>query len=126
MKVGVLRMALQETLNSTHYLYKMGAVVFKGSRIFASGHNCFRSSSIPNKYKKFPHTLHAEQSAIYAINNWNEIRGASILVVRVNKSGNLSKSFPCKYCLKTIKHVGIKNIYYTNRLGEIVKERIWN
>lgn len=125
MKIGIVKKAMEELELSDHYLYKVAAVIFKGSRIFGSGHNSFRSSNIPLKYKKWPHTLHAEQAAIYSINDWSEIKGSSILVIRANKSGNLSKGYPCKHCLNTIKYVGIKNIYYSNRQGEIVRERVW-
>lgn len=126
MKIGILRRVLQEAENSEHHIYRLGAVIFKGSRILGSGHNSFRSSNIPEKYKKYPHTLHAEQAAIYSVNDWNTLKGASIVVIRLNKSGNLSKGYPCKYCLNTIRFVGIKNLYYSNRLGEIVKQKIWS
>ena len=108
---------------SDHPLYQMGAVIFKGSRIFSSGHNSFRSSTIPVKYKRFFHTLHAEQAALQGI-NWESIKGSSILVIRVNQSGSISMSYPCKYCIESIRYVGIKYLYYSNRKGEIKKEKV--
>jgi len=123
MKVGILKRAIEETENSDHPLYRMGSVIFKGSRIISSGHNSFRCSGIPITYKRFPHTLHAEQAAILGI-NWDRLRGSSILVVRINQSGNFSLAFPCKYCLESIIYVGIKNIFYSNRKGEIIKYKI--
>ena len=124
MKIGILKRAIQETENSEHPYYGIGAVVFKGSRIFSSGHNSFRSSTIPDKYKRYPHTLHAEQCAINGL-DWDQLKGSSILVVRISlQSGNISMGFPCQYCYQTIKHVGIKNIFYSNRKGEIVKKRV--
>ena len=124
MKVGVIKLAIQEAENSQHHIYRIGAVVFKGSRIFGSGHNSYRASSIPLRYKRFPHTLHAEQAAINSVSDWSELKGSSILVIRLNKSGNISKGYPCHYCLQTIKHVGIKNLFYSNRIGEIVRRRM--
>lgn len=125
MKAGILKRAIQEAENSDHFYYGIGAVVFKsGGRIISSGRNCFRSSSIPDKYKRYPHTLHAEQSAINGL-NWEVLKGASILVVRINmQSSEMSMGFPCKYCYQTIKFVGIKSIYYSNRKGEIVRRKV--
>lgn len=108
---------------SEHPLYRIGSVIFKGSRIFSSGHNSFRSSTIPIKYKRFEHTLHAEQSALNGV-NWETLKGASILVIRYNTSGNMSLGYPCKYCMESIKHVGIKFLYYSTRKGEIKKEKL--
>ena len=124
MKIGVYRKCFEEIELSEHPIYKIGAVIFKGGKIFSSGHNCFRSSNIPDKYKKYFHTLHAEQSAIYSTSNWENLKDTSILVIRVNCSGNLSRSFPCKYCLDTIKLVGIKNIYFSDRDGKIKREKV--
>lgn len=125
LKAGVIKKAIEEAEEGEHYLYGIGAVIFKGSRIFGSGHNSFRGSKVPVKYKRFPHTLHAEQSAIYNVINWDSVRGGSLLVIRINKrSGSLSKSYPCEYCLDSIKHVGIKNIFYSNRKGEIIRVRL--
>ena len=123
MKIGILKEALKETELSEHQKYKVGAVIFKGNRILSSGHNSKRSSSIPTRFKKFKNSLHAEQCALNGM-NWKKLKGASILVVRTNLNGNISKSYPCEYCLKTIKHIKLKWLYYTNREGEIIKEKI--
>lgn len=108
---------------SDHPFYQMGAVIFKGSRILSYGHNGFRSSTIPLKYKKFEHTVHAEQSALNGV-NWKTLKNASILVMRMNISGNISMAYPCDYCKDSIRYVGIKHLYYSNRNGEIIKEKI--
>lgn len=101
----------------------MGSVIFKSGRILSFGYNTFRHSSIPSQYKKFDHTLHAEQAALMGV-NWEKLRGCSILVIRMNISGNLSLGYPCEYCMESIRHVGIKFLYYSNRKSEIVRERV--
>lgn len=124
LKKGILKKSIEEAENSDHPIYKIGAVVFKGSRIFGSGHNSYRSSSIPMKYKRFSHTLHAEQAAIKNTTNWEDLRGSSIIVIRINKSGNISKSYPCEYCMRTILFVGIKKLYFFDRKGKMIIRRI--
>lgn len=124
MKAGVYKRAICEAENSEHPVYRIGAVIFKSSKIFSSGCNSFRSSCIPEKYRKFSHTLHAEQAAIHNAQNWEVLKGASILVIRINNSGNISRGYPCSYCYNSIKHVGIKNIFYSDRDGTIKRERV--
>lgn len=119
---NVLKRAILEANKST-YEYRIGAVVFKGKRIFGSGHNGIRSSSISMKYKNWEESLHAEQSALLNL-DWNKLKGCSILVYRTNRSGKIGMAKPCPMCSKLIKYVGIKNIYYTNENGEIILEKV--
>ena len=60
---GIIKLCLLESEKS-NYRFKIGAVVFKGSRILSSGHNEIRSVRyINNRYKTYLNTLHAEQAA---------------------------------------------------------------
>lgn len=124
MKVGILKKAIEELEKSEHPIFKMSAVIFKGGRIISFGHSCFRSNGIPIKYKKHEHTLHAEQSAIMN-GNKDKMKGSSILILRTNPSGNLSLAYPCSYCLESIYFVKIKWMYYSDRNGEINREKIY-
>lgn len=46
----------------------------------------------------------------------------NLLVVRVNKAGEVCNARPCYNCLNLMKVVGIKKIYYTSSDGELVCE----
>lgn len=118
---GIIKRCLEECEKST-YRFRIGAVIFKGSRIISSGHNGIRSvSQIKDKFKKYENSLHAEQAALISI-DWNKVKGCSILVMKISPSkGTLSMALPCEMCRAILNHVGIKNIYYTNQKGEIVK-----
>ena len=119
--VDVLNTAIEEAVKSTHHPH-IGAVVFKGKRIFGSGHNGIRSSSLPMKHRHWVESLHAEQAALLTL-DWNKLQGCSMLVVRVSKTGVFGNCRPCPMCSKIINHVGIKNVFYTNGRGEIVSVR---
>lgn len=123
MNVGIINLAVEEAYKSEHSRFGIGAVIFKGSRIISSGHNQFRSCTIPIRYRRRDDTLHAEQDAVKGV-NWSKLNGSSILIVRLNMSGNFSLAFPCEYCLSTLKYVKIKWIYYTNRKSEIRRSKI--
>ena len=115
---GILKRCLEECEKST-YKYRIGAVIFKGSRILSSGHNSIRSSSISPKYKLYPNSIHAEQAALLGL-DWSKLRGYSILTLKISKTKQfLGMAKPCSMCLTLLNTIGIKNIYYSNPIGEI-------
>lgn len=120
---GIIKLCLLESEKS-NYRFKIGAVVFKGNRILSSGHNEIRSSNIPSKHKLYNNSVHAEQAALLGT-DWNKLKGCSILVMRCSKTkGNLSNAKPCPLCQKLLAHIGIRNIYYSNEMGEIVHAKL--
>jgi hypothetical protein len=54
----------------------------------------------------------------------NNIKKLDLLVIRVNNSGKLCNSRPCIYCLKMMKDVKIKRVYYINNDGDLVVELV--
>lgn len=119
---GILKIAIQEAEKSNHYP-RIGAVIFKGKKIYGSGHNEIRSSSLCMKHRKWKESLHAEQAALLNL-EWSTLKGTSILVCRVSKFGKLGMCRPCPMCYKLLKYIGIRNIYYSNEEGEIILEKI--
>uniref|UniRef100_A0A6H1ZZ94 Putative CMP/dCMP deaminase zinc-binding n=1 Tax=viral metagenome TaxID=1070528 RepID=A0A6H1ZZ94_9ZZZZ len=113
-----IKIAMEEANKST-YIYKVGAVIFNKKKIISVGHNSASRSlkSFNREYIKFKNSIHAEISSI--IRARTDLKGSSILVVKINNSGELSMAKPCNYCLSYIKFVKIKNVYFSNRIGEI-------
>ena len=132
LKVSVIRRCISVAeksnfvkLNWKKQPFRIGAIIFKGNSILGEGNNSIRScSKIKNKYKRFIQSLHAEQHAIISVKNRKKIRGASILIIRINNNGELRMARPCDMCMGFIKYVGIKNIYYSTNSGEIIKEKV--
>lgn len=112
----ILKKAIEEAKLSLHH-HKVGAVIFKGKRIIASAHNEVRANKVPNKWKNFYESAHAEAKVI--IDARRDLRGYSILVVRINKHGDLMLAKPCEYCEGFIKHVSLR-CYYSDG-NEIIK-----
>lgn len=120
---GVIKLCLLESEKS-NYRFKIGAVVFKGSRILSSGHNEIRSVRyINNRYKTYLNSLHAEQAALLHL-DWNRLKNASICIIRATQNGTLGNAFPCPICMGLIQHVKIKTIWYSNADGNIVSVKV--
>lgn len=121
---GIITRALEECEQST-YRFRIGAVVFNKKCILSSGHNGIRSSSIPEKYKVWPNSIHAEQDAIFNCKDWTKLKGCSILVLKLSKTTKqLSNAKPCKNCFKLLEYVGIKTVFYSDEFSNIVQIRL--
>lgn len=112
----------------------IGAVVVEGNRILSTGHNSTKTRPLQhryNRYRKFHEyedsvpKQHAEVDAISPLIgkelDWNRI---SIFCYRELKDGERACSRPCEGCIKLIKDLGIKQIYYTDENGNYCKEKV--
>ncbi|MDR0816394.1 MAG: hypothetical protein LBN28_03240, partial [Desulfovibrio sp.] len=89
-------------------------MLFKSKRILSCGFNSVRNfSAVPNKWKKFPESLHSEMMAIMLIKNKELLQNANMLIVRLNRSNNLRLAKPCDNCMRSIMKFKIKNIFYS-------------
>lgn len=117
-------LAIKEALKSK-YSIKVGCVIYKGKKIISKGHNvaCF-PIKLSSEYLRWKHSLHAEVSAIvHAIREEKNLTGATLIVVRINRSGKLMPSRPCKNCMKAIIDLTpIKKIVYSCSGGLILEK----
>lgn len=107
-----VRIAIEEAIKSNHR-QKVGCVIFDKKVILSKGHNTSQKSvkKLHPKFQRFPFSVHAEVDAI--IKARKELRGANILVVRVNNHNQFRMSKPCSNCMKYIEFVGIKDVFYS-------------
>jgi len=118
---------------------KIGAVLIRNKDILAASANLTKSHPIqyslnplrfddyhtPKDLDTCRHNLHAEMECIIKSKEF-DLTGAHIYVYREGHAGNLLMCRPCNACLKMIKEVGIKEIYYTTPDGyahEIIKKK---
>lgn len=118
-----LNKAIEEAKKSRHR-HRIGAVVFKRKRIISYGHNEAPRSArnLHPRFYKWPGSIHAEIAAILKAKT--DLRGCSILVIRINRDNKLMYSRPCKYCMMYLEYVGIKKVFYSTNSGIIADERI--
>jgi len=108
----LIKLAVEEAHKSNHK-QKVGCVIFDKKRILSKGYNTCQKSvrKLHPRFQKFPFSVHAEVDAI--IKAKKDLKGSSVLVVRINKKDEFRLSKPCNNCMNYIEYVGIKNIFYT-------------
>ena len=105
---------------STHPQYRVGAALYKGSRLISTGWNSTKTHSRSNGRRK---GYHAEFSALIGSSKV-DTAGATIYVTRVYKDGSFAIARPCKHCRKMLESAGVKTVWYTDRDGNFQKEKL--
>ena len=108
----LIKLAIEEAKKS-NYKQKVGCIIFDKKKILSKGYNTSQKSikKLHPQFQGFPYSVHAEVDAI--IKARKDLKGSSILVIRINKETQFRLSKPCINCMKYIKHVEIKNIFYS-------------
>lgn len=121
---------LIEQAQHSNMLHTHSAVVFKNGKPILYGHNETRGFT----------NIHAEmnvirkycnQLGIYSYYNIKKLRRIlrkiEILVVRIaatHPTQYLRMSKPCYHCIQQLRYLGIKKIYYSNEMGDIIYEKM--
>lgn len=124
-----IRDAVETLANMSEHHFRVGALIVKGRRILAGGHNKNKTHTIiKNKIDKYSlvDKLHAEMTAILKART--DLSGSKIYVLRLcpdNKDGT-GMSRPCGLCMGLIRGAGIREVFYTtgNPLYPWMKEKI--
>jgi deoxycytidylate deaminase len=106
--------AIKAARKSPHRI-KVGAVIFKRNRIISIGtnHPLKAARHLHPRYQRWKGSIHAEVDAILKAKT--DLKRCNILVVRINRFGEIRNSKPCDQCFSYIRAVGIKKVYFTNR-----------
>ena len=110
---------------------KIGAVVVLDKSIIAVSSNIKKSHPLQKKYneKRFGpsfednchHFQHAEFAAIAKVMH-RDLSRAKIYVFREDKYKKFAICRPCIACTELIRHVGIKDVYYTTPNGYVYEK----
>ncbi len=113
---------------------RVGAVVCEGKRIVSTACNSKKTRPLQKRYNIYRHfddnrnaipRQHAEIAALSPLIgkeiDWNKV---SIFIYRELRNGIRGCSYPCAACHKLIEDLGIKHIYYIDKNGKFIEERI--
>ena len=120
-------MASQLAEYVTYERYKVGCVIAYNNKIISTGFNKDRTDPLQKKYNVernipdcTPHKVHAEVDAIKHIIDLDiEWKNVSIYVYRKLKDRPFGLARPCKSCMKLIKDLGIRDVFYTTDEGSV-------
>jgi len=116
-KTGI-RAATNAAKNSQYMDYRVGAALFMGSRFMGHGWNWMKKTS-PASNSRFK-CIHAELHCLSPfIRKGIDLTNAHLFVVRLTPNNLLAIAKPCKYCQEFLKDLGLRAIYYTNRVGDV-------
>lgn len=98
------------------------SIICKGKKIIATGIN-YENRTHPLS-NKIGNTVHSELAAIMSIRHFEwDFRKFTLFNVRFNRFNEVVNSKPCSWCEKLILAYEIKDVYFTNNVGEFEK---WN
>lgn len=114
----------KEISKLSDYKTHVGAIVVEKNRVISSGHNASKTSTLQKKYNQYRNFLdndlylpkiHAEIAALAPLLkqdiDWSK---TSIYTYRELKDGTISCARPCPACMKLIRELGIRHIFYTD------------
>jgi len=107
--------------------YKANKNVLKKANILSFGFN--RMGDI-NGNEAGIHAEHDAINKLKPLEKKKKLEPINLLVIRFSKNNKIQNSKPCANCIQTMKTLPqkkgyrIKNIYYSNDYGEIVKSNI--
>lgn len=120
------RVALISDYHKTH----IGCIAVYQSNVIGIGCNCNKThptQKFYNRYRKQSDNmlpkLHAEINCINSIKdldiNFSKVK---LYIYRIRKDQPFGLTRPCPSCMKAIKDIGIKNIYYTSNDGYVYEK----
>jgi hypothetical protein len=99
------------------------AFLIRCGKIVHIGTNSCKSHPETLKYDYKDHQkvgIHAELSVCMKSGKEN-LKDYSMVVLRVDRKGNLANSKPCCGCQSVIKQFNIREVWYSDSKGEVVK-----
>jgi tRNA(Arg) A34 adenosine deaminase TadA len=93
--------------------FLVGAVLYKGSSILRTAFNNNKYIGYRENIFPFRPTRHAEILILHNVPR-DILSLCSILVVRVDRQGNLTSGKPCKACIKALLKARVRKIYYSS------------
>lgn len=115
----IIAEAIKEANKST-YKFRVGAILYKGPSIINRAFNTLGFIGYRKNIFEFEPTRHAEIACLHKIRR-KRLKECSLLVVRINKNGNLVSAKPCSACLAALNLANIKKIYYSDYNGKILR-----
>ena len=91
------------------------AELYRRNKLLASSRNKIGTRSRGAGWSEY--TLHAERAVVKRLGDVSQLHGCTLIVIRVNKTGELMNSKPChsceKFLHKCMKEYGLLKVMYS-------------
>lgn len=131
----LVELAQTSTMMSRH-----ACALLRGKKILATGIN-YPSPLIrnlmcmdPSEIRRYGLVLseHAEQTTLSNYDRWKHRRGRKaisvrklhLVVIRLNRLGQLCESKPCRNCVQYLQQYGIRKVTYSTENGSLYTENV--
>lgn len=121
----MIELSLKQAHKSS-YKHRLGACITLGRKVLGVGYNKVNRYQSRVKTTSWDGSLHAEIAAVLdALRNHpvERLRGATVTVVRIGKSGELRLVMPCRSCYNSLRNLGIKEVRFSNDSGGFTSMR---
>lgn len=116
----LLKLAYQASFRSNYTKFPIAAVLARGNYVISIGINSRTKTHPKQKLRSNPengstygdHHIHAELDCLIRA-SYEEIKGASIYIVRRRRDIRYGLAKPCEVCMQELIHYGIKRAYFT-------------
>ncbi len=95
--------------------FRLGSAIVYKKRLLVAKYNCGKTHPKLLPFYQYPY-LHSEANAILSL-GLDNCQDCVLFVVRVLRNSEIGLAKPCNSCMKLIKHVGIKKVFYTTYTG---------
>ena len=108
----------QEECSKTFTKMRHIALIFKKGKLLAWGINKTKTHPLLKKfpYKSYSDAVHAEILCNKKIKSKDKSK-LDMIVVRINRTGNVGNSMPCAGCQAYLKSQGFKKVKYSDGEG---------
>lgn len=108
------RAAIKAAYFSDLRYQRVGAALFKGSRLISIGWNVKKT----HPKAKTIWSQHAEFKVFLGLKK-EDIIGCDLYIARVTRGERIKTAKPCKDCHPLLEGLGLNKVYYTNDNGEL-------
>lgn len=95
--------------------FRLGSVIIYKKNILTIKFNSAKTHPKLLPFSTYPF-LHSESNAILSL-GLDNCEDTTLYVLRILRNLEIAMAKPCSACMKLIKYVGIRRIYYTTNIG---------
>lgn len=118
-----LKFCMKIVTRSRSHTYKHVSILVKSGRILAIAWN---RNDRPGRLRYAFYENKGWHSELSALSRFtpDEVKGATLYTIGVNRNGNLVMGCPCPQCQELIRLYKLRGVFYLNKSGEVEELKV--